>query len=433
MSEPKADHASDAATPPRATASTATQLTLVTAVLVLAPFALSYFLSYLYRAVNAVVAPRLVADFQVDPAQLGVLTAAYLLAFAAFQLPLGVLLDRFGPRRVQAVLMVVAAGGAAWFALADSFAALTASRALIGLGVAGGLMSGFKAVVLFVPAPRRALANACVMSVGAIGLLVATAPTEWAVQAYGWRWVFAGLAGLSVLVAALIMVMVPREGGDTPAGEPVPLRTQVRDIGRILSDAQVWALAPLLATTAGTHIAIQTLWAGQWFRDVAGLNRDATAQNLFWMAVAFFAGILFTGGIADRLVQRGLGLLDVMLGFVVLFIASQAAIIVLPAEVTFLPWLIFGALGQVAILAYPWLSSHFGTALSGRANTAMNFLIFTSAFAIQAAIGAIIGAFTADEAGRYPQAAYDVAFGLFLLAQLIALVWYLLARTRHRA
>ena len=161
---------------------------------VLTPFALGYFLTYLLRAVNAVVAPDLVAEIGLSAAELGLLTAAYLGAFALFQLPLGVLLDRYGPRRVQAALFGVAALGCLLFAFGRDALALTAARALIGLGFSGGLMSGFKAIVLWVSPPRRALANACVMSFGALGLLMSTAPTELAAQTIGWRVLFIILA-----------------------------------------------------------------------------------------------------------------------------------------------------------------------------------------------------------------------------------------------
>ena len=196
------------------------KLTAQIAILALLPFSLGYFLSYLYRAVNAVVAPDLVRDIGVDAAGLGLLTAAYLLAFALFQLPLGLLLDRYGPRRVQAVLVASAALGSVLFAIGESVYTLTAARALIGMGFAGGLMSGFKAVVLWVPEERRALANACVMSLGALGLLVATVPMEYAVQAIGWRAVFWWLAGITAVVAAIIFLVVPKtHDGPIGAGE----------------------------------------------------------------------------------------------------------------------------------------------------------------------------------------------------------------------
>ena len=86
---------------------------------VLAPFAFGYLLTYLFRAVNAVVGPNLVADIGLSATGLGLLTSAYLLAFALFQPPLGVLLDRYGPRRVQAAMFACAAIGSLLFSIGD--------------------------------------------------------------------------------------------------------------------------------------------------------------------------------------------------------------------------------------------------------------------------------------------------------------------------
>ena len=68
------------------------------------PFAAAYFVSYLFRVINAAIAGTLVAEFDLDAAQLGVLTSIYFLTFAAVQLPVGAAIDRFGPSRVQEVL-----------------------------------------------------------------------------------------------------------------------------------------------------------------------------------------------------------------------------------------------------------------------------------------------------------------------------------------
>jgi predicted MFS family arabinose efflux permease len=393
--------------------------------LVLAPFALGYFLSYFFRAVNAVVGPNLVADLDLSATELGLLTSAYLFAFALFQLPLGVLLDRFGPRRVQAGLFACAATGSLLFAVGQDVATLTVARALIGLGFAGGLMSGFKAVVLWVPEPRRALANACIMSFGALGVLVATVPTELAVGAVGWRAVFAGLAAITFAVAALIFVAVPEQDG---VGHGGSLRSQTASVIHICRDRVFWKLTPLLATTAGSHIAIQTLWAGPWLRDVAGLDRIGVANYLMATAVAFLVGILLSGVVADWLVRRGVDLLTVMLGFLALFFCSQLALVLQWSSLNLLVWVVFGMTGQVAVLAYPWLSSYFGAALSGRANTAVNLLVFLTAFAAQYAIGAIIDLFPTTASGGYDPRGYQAGFGVFFIAQLLALVWYLLGR-----
>src|SRR5512144_1697720 len=103
-------------------------------------FASGYLLSYLFRSVNAVISPELTRDLALMPASLGLLTSAYFVAFAAVQLPAGMLLDRYGPRRVEPVLLAVAATGALLFALADGVPGLVAARALIGAGCAACLM-----------------------------------------------------------------------------------------------------------------------------------------------------------------------------------------------------------------------------------------------------------------------------------------------------
>lgn len=408
--------------PLETTASRPRDFTKAIILTVLTPFAAGYFLSQIYRSVNAVVGPDLVRDVGLGPAELGFLTSAYLLAFALFQLPLGVLLDRFGPRRVQAVLIAMAGIGSLLFAIGESFLTLTLARALIGLGFAGGLMSGFKAVVLWVSADRRALANSIVMSAGALGILVATKPIDLSVQLYGWRAVFVGLSLITVAAAAFILFVVPEKSSSSGG---TSLKGQILAVGGILKDKALWRLVPLLATTAGAHIAIQTLWAGPWFRDVAGMDRDAVAWHLMILAIAFMAGILLSGAVADWFVRRGVHILSVMNGFLALFLVAEAMII-LQIESLILPaWILFGMTGQLAVLAYPWLSSHYGTALSGRANTAMNLLIFGVAFVAQYVIGAIIELFPTTASGGYAVEGYRLGFGLFLALQVLGLIWYL--------
>jgi predicted MFS family arabinose efflux permease len=206
------------------------------------------------------------------------------------------------------------------------------------------------------------------------------------------------------------------------------LRVQLAAVARILGDPVFWRLAPLLTTTAGSHIAIQTLWAGPWLRDVAGLDPIGVANHLMAMAIGFLAGILLSGAVADWLVRRGVHLLSVMLGFLAAFLLAEAAIVLELTTLTLPMWVLFGMTGQVAILAYPWLSSHYGAALSGRANTAMNLLIFAAAFAVQYAIGGIIDLFPQAAGGGYDRQGYQVGFGFFLIVQLLALVWYLRGR-----
>jgi MFS family permease len=393
------------------------------AAMVLLPFACGYLLSYLLRAVNAVVAPDLVAAFNLSPAELGLLTASYLAAFCLFQLPLGILLDRYGPRRVQSIMLTVAALGCALFSIANGFLMLFTARAVIGLGFAGGLMASFKASAMWVPIARRSLSNTLIMGVGGLGIIAATAPTAFIVDHVGWRATFLIFAGAILVGAALIYVVVPERGA---GAAPARLALQVRELASILGHPLFLRMAPLLALTAGTQIAIQSLWAGPWFRDVMGLSRDGVAQHLLWIALAFVVGITSVGLIADRLGRRSVGPIPVMLGAQLVYMAAQTVIVVRVPGLVVPAWLLSAGTGQVAILAYPWLSERVGNELAGRSNATINFALFAAAFAIQYLIGVIIGFFPPAGSGYQPEA-YSWAFGTFLVLQLAALLWFLLA------
>ena len=309
----------------------------------LLPFAAGYFMSYLLRAVNAVVAPDLVQDLSLSPGQLGLLTAAYLGAFALFQLPLGVLLDRYGPRKVQAGLLSVAALGCFGFALAPDFIGLFAARAVIGLGFSAGLMASYKSSATWVPLERRSLANTGIMSVGALGVVVATEPTEYLVALIGWRHAFMVFAGLILLAALFILAVAPRK--DTLTA-PAPLGEQFGQMLAILKKPLFWRVAPLLGLTSGVQIGIQTLWAGPWLRDVMGFSREEVARHLLWMAVAFMVGILSVGVVADRLGRRGISPMRVMLGFNRLYFLAQGIIVFRVEGLMFPAWLMVSAFGR---------------------------------------------------------------------------------------
>ncbi len=387
------------------------------------PFACSYFLSYLLRAVNAVVAPDLVQDFGVSPAELGVLTSAYLLSFSLFQLPLGVLLDRYGARRVQTVLLGIAAGGCFLFAAAPDFVSLVGARAIIGLGFSAGLMASFKASSIWVPLERRSLANASIMSAGALGIVMATEPTAYLVTQVGWRATFTIFGGVVLAGAAFVFLAVPEKD---EANAPASLAKQVGELVQILKLPLFWRIAPLLALSAGTAIALQTLWAGPWFRDVLGLARPEVARSLFWMAAGFMVGIFLIGVVADRLQKRGIGPMPVMLGFIIANLVAQGAIVLQAKALAFPAWLIVSAAGQAAILSYPWFAARVGPGLAGRSNATINFAMFLAAFAAQAFVGVVIGWFPQSAEGYDPRS-YTWAFGLLLALEFLALVWYFFA------
>ena len=390
------------------------------------PFAAGYFLSYVYRTINAVLSPHLAADLGLNASDLGLLTSVYFLTFAAFQLPLGLLLDRFGPRRVEATLLLFAAAGAGLFAASSNSTELIIGRGLIGLGVSACLMASFKAFVVWFPAARLPAVNGWVLAAGGLGALVATAPVEAALHVANWRGVFTGLAILTVAVAAALWLAVPeQQGGGTPVGG---WREQGRGVAAIFRSPVFWRIAPSSVVSQASFLAIQGLWAGPWLRDVAGLDKTAAAGYLFWVAAAMVAGFLGMGQLAYRLSRRGIPPLAVAAGGMALFMLAQLALL-LKLEPLWPLWVLFGFFGTAGTLNYAILTQAFPPALAGRVNTALNLLVFVAAFAGQWGMGAIINQWPAV-GGGYAEPGYQWAFGLALAGQVLTWVWLWLGNRR---
>ena len=252
-------------------------------------YAAGYFLSYGLRSVNAVIAPELMQQLSITATGLGLLTSAYFLAFGLFQLPLGLLLDRFGPRRVEAALLLVAAAGCALFAVGTTLETLAVARALIGLGVSACLMASFKAFSQWFPAERLPSLTATIMVAGGLGALSASVPVAAALPVLGWRGVFWLVAGLLVLAAGFLM-RVPDHGA---GAQREALGQQLRTLGSIYGNRMFWRFAPQGTFIVGGFMAIQGLWAVPWLMEVNGASRTDAAEVLFLLALAMLAGFLF--------------------------------------------------------------------------------------------------------------------------------------------
>ncbi len=388
---------------------------------VFCPFAAGYFLSFFFRNVNAVISRDLARDFDLTSADLGFLTATYMLAFAAFQLPLGVLLDRYGPRRVLTALMCVAGTGALVFSLAQDFVMLSVGRALIGLGVSGCLMGAIKAFTLWFPLSRLATLNGLYLAIGGLGGLSATAPAEAFLGPFGWRALFTVLAAASVSAAALIFFLVPEK---PLPGHGQTLRAQIAGFGRIFASTPFWRIALPLVVCHAVYQALQGLWLAPWLYDVAGFERAAVAGALFTTAVAYTVGSVFFGVSSDRLAGAGVSRLTVYkLGLV----TSLAMFILLAAGVTTALPLILAVYGFSAIsgaLAYALFAPLFPPEMTGRVITASNVMMFATSFLFQWGIGALLRFFPEAD-GRYPVESYAVAFWSLAALQVAVVLWLL--------
>ncbi|MCA1358750.1 MFS transporter [Bradyrhizobium sp. IC3069] len=385
------------------------------------PFAVGYYLSYLFRTINALIASHLSSDAGVGAADLGLLTSVYFLVFAAAQIPVGILLDRFGPRRVQSVLLLLAAVGAGLFAVSTGFLSLLIARAMIGLGVAAALTAGLKSIIIWFPRERVALLNGYMVMLGSLGAVTATVPVEHLLAWMGWRQLFETLAAATGATAILIYVVVP----ERVIVPPTPRAT----LGSVFADRRFWRVAPLSATCIGSAWSLQGLWASPWLTDVEGLDRTSLVRQLFIMSIVLSCGALLFGMTVHYVKRRGIRAETVLATVAVLFVAAQLALILRVPLPSILPWSVVAIAGTATVVSFAVIADYFPPQLAGRANGALNVLHFGWAFLAQYATGLILEQWSAND-GHRPLQAYQVAFGLNLALQIAALAWFALPGRR---
>lgn len=405
--------------PERAPAATSTPRLVITALL---PFAFGYLLSFLFRSINAVSAPYFRADLGIEAGMVGLLSSAYFLTFSLAQLPLGIGLDRLGPRRCAAVMLLIAALGAVVFARADGLAGLVLGRALIGLGVAVALMAAFKANALFWPLARLPTVNACTMTFGGIGAAAATLPVQWALQVTDWRTLFLGLAVASVLVAAYQWFAVP-ERTAAPSGEATAAQGSLLDV---LKSGRFWAISLAPTFSLGIWITYNSYWAAPWLREVARLDEPAVGAAMLALSLAIIPSYFFSGVIVDALARRGIAGGKVLLGYGIAFMAIQIPVALNVVTAPAVLWFAWVTLGGTSVVVYALLTRCFPGALAGRVNSAANMVCLGAAFVLQAAIGPLLD--LAGNTGLTRPGAHQAVTGGLIALQAAAWLWFALDR-----
>ncbi|MBR9829763.1 MAG: MFS transporter [Oceanospirillales bacterium] len=396
----------------------------------LIPFALGYWLSYVFRVINAVVAPDIMRELSLDSSTLGLISSAYFLTFAACQIPLGILLDRYQTRTVAASLLLFAAIGSLIFALAESSLMLWAGRGLIGIGVSACLMAAFKCYANWLKTEQLPLINGLQLTSGGLGALTATAPVEWLLQFTDWRGLFLALAVLSVLIALLVFSMVPRR--QTPP-HIHSVGTQLRQTLTVVRTPAFYQLAPASMLSQSVFIATQSLWAGLWLQQVNHLSGQAAADLLFISAASMVAGFLGLGLIAGWLNRFGISTQSVSFSGMLCFLLSLLWIQWHPEHASPIAWAAFGFFGTSGTLMFAGLAQQFPVSISARVSTSLNLGIFLGAFLVQWGMGVIIGFWPSGSSNDYPPEAYRLALGCATALQAASLIWYLGCRIRTQA
>jgi len=396
-------------------------------------FAFAYLLSYLLRTGNAVMAPFLRADLGLSDSDLGLLSSAYYFAFACMQLPLGIWLDKYGPRRLVACLMLVAAAGSAVFAMSETLFGLWIGRALIGMGVSACLMAAFKGFRLWYPAAMQSRLAALMSVAGAVGALLATIPINFLIGQLGWRGVFWVISALVLLAALLVWIVLKApEAANPPPEKPVQAqaaRSTSSDGGyrQILRHPYFRRMILLALIPLGIYPALQTLWAAPWLITVVGLSIDQTANVLFMFNFCLMAVHLGLSWIGPKLKmrsdQKGWTVHRVVWMGLAFGIAMQALSVVFTQSWAWIFWVLLSGCLAISILIQVNIGMSFPASHVGRANSAFNFLIFTGSFMMQWGIGLMSDGFQAW--GLSPADGLRAALASCVVLQLIVLALYL--------
>ncbi|AVO37242.1 MFS transporter [Pukyongiella litopenaei] len=379
---------------------------------------LAYVLSQFFRAFLAVLSPVLERDIGAGPEQLATASGLWFLSFALMQLPVGWALDRIGPRRTAALLLLLGgAGGAGLFSLATAPAHVSLAMLLIGVGCAPVLMASYFIFAHEYPPARFATLAALMLGVGSAGNLVASYPTALAAEWIGWRATLAGLAVVSAVVAGGILVTVRDPAPDHP-----DQRGSVIDLLKL---PVMWAILPLMLVSYAPAAALRGLWAGPYLTDVFGLGVERIGQATLVVGLAMIAGTLCYGPL-DRLL--GTRKWVVFTGNLVCAAALAALVVWIDISV-FTSVALFALIGFFGA-SFPMMIAHgrafFPPHLVGRGVTLMNLFGIGGVGVMQFASGRIHEQISS--AGVAAAAPYQAIFAFFGAALLAGVLVYLLSR-----
>jgi MFS family permease len=379
--------------------------------------------AFVQRMAPSVMIPEIMREFAVGAAALGTLSAFYFYAYAGLQIPIGMLMDRVGPRRLLSGSAALAALGSLVMAASPDFAVAGLGRLLVGVGVAFAWVGLLTIVTHLFPANRFALLTGCGQAAAMVGAMLGQGPTSLLVEGIGWRHTLAILAGVALVAAALFWWAVRDRplARQESAGLIGGLKTVARNPYTWLSALYSFCMATPLLSFAG-------LWAVPYMKAVYGLDRVAASSGIALIYLGWAVGAPSVGWLADRLGKKR----PLMLATSSLGLASMLAILYLPGLPLGLIYGLFvlnGLAGCTMFMGFACARGHNPLWAAGAAYGIVNTGSTGGAALLQPAIGLVLDHLWTGtiEAGArvYEPAAYSIAFlslpACYLAAVLTAL------------
>ncbi len=391
------------------------------AIIVFFVFAYGYFLSCLLRAITATLSPVLTSEFNLLSADLGLLAGGYFLGFACMQIPLGYLLDKYGPKKIVSSFLLIALVGTGSFALAESFSGLLISRILIGIGVSACLMAPLTGYRIWYAENQQQRANSWMLMIASLGFLSSTLPVQLLLPSFGWRWIFGSITILILISIILMLVFIPKWN--------LIKRGQLEEPTNKGTLSEVWknrffiSVIPMGLFNYGGLMAIQTLWAGPWMTRVAGYTPLQSATGLFWINVTMLVSFFVWGYFLPKISSIGFSATKILrLGLPISF-CIMLTIIILGSKAGAFYLTLFILSSIFLSVTQPAVGLAFSGYSAGKALTSFNLLIFAGTFIMQWLMGFVID--ITKSFGYSEIIAFKSAFSVFLVLSLVSYLFFL--------
>lgn len=387
---------------------------------------LAYTLSQFFRAFIAVTSSDLARDLNLDTGQLGSLPAAWLLAFAVTQFPVGYALDRIGPRRTLAGFLVIAVFGTIGLGLSVNYLGAVTALAVIGIGCAPILMSGFYLAARLYSPKHFATMSSLLVGFGSIGDPLSGAPLAFFLEAYGWRVTVFGIAGVVALTALIVALFlddpppIPHAGGRQPS--------LLGGIVEIMKKRPLWVIIPLIFVSYAVTISTRGLWIAPYLQQVHGFDLRETSYAAMAMGI-----VMALGAILGVPAQARLGIKSTVAGAAAICVVAYLVLGFLGANSTALAIALFLTVGLFGV-TYAVVMAHGRVFLDpheiGRGVTFLNFVSMGGAGVVQWLSGRAVRSF--DAASAAPATTFGWLFCGFGVALAVALVVYFFSQTEAK-
>jgi len=405
---------------PRSQTHSPTYLSGFLGVRIFLAFASGYFLSYALRAVNAAIAPLLASDLNLSNSALGWFSSAYFLAFGIMQIPVGIWLDRYGARRTEAALLLVAALGSFLVAVGQSLWVLFLGRILIGIGVSACLMASYSYFRRCYHPAQQARLVMCMLVAGTGGALIAAQPALLLAEALGWRQVFS-LASVSLLVSACLVFFLT---GDYDRQTMSQTSTQAHAdsfFALCRHPIMLRAIPPCILIIGG-FVALQTLWVGPWLTQALKMTAEQASQVLLYLNSTILASYLAMGIASPWLVKRGASLFRQSSIALFWLTLCFTAFPMWQTDSAWLLWPLIALAVPAMFLLQTQTALEFPSSVAGRVLTTLNLMIFAGTFVVQWGLGVITDLFVSGGFDR----TQALTYALCVLAgmQWFSLLWF---------